>query len=565
MVVGDVLRVYSVEATKNNWFTNTTKTRNNFASVINTMMSNKMLQTVYSKYTQYIDTDDIIFKLGNWYIDDSYKTINSFSYLSTTREFDMIEQYENGIKSFKLKLPTHDEYYFEHEGQLQLVHRTKSTLNVSFDSIALPETGYDIYYSNAIGIQVHELMNLIRDYPNTSFINDIFFSMIKYLYTEKTYPSWLFKTSYFDLDLHNREMKQYAVYQRDSEEDVVEYVREAKPYHAKIREIKRINTTTDSITATTTIDEKMALSLDFGNNSRYLDTTLDAGKYGTLSTPTTVTDAGSFITGKEYTIVTTGTTDFTLIGASDSNVGTTFTATNNGVVIINAGSFIVGNSYYISAPGTTDFTLIGASDSNVGTTFTATGVGTGTGTAGWSGTGTAKTNSFNDIADGEYEQGQFLLNRYTPTSEEGGFDTGLVNSKALESSIVRLQTYSGDITGGIGSETVDKTEFYVYDMYGRGYNIGVKSSGTISSFNGTTLVVNNASLFDTASKNNKKLIAVQKAGTSNVEFMMYDKKASTSLTISDRVLYTGLGHSFANNDLVYVLETPLQLVLQDLV
>ena len=46
--------------------------------------------------------------------------------------------------------------------------------------------------------------------------------------------------------------------------------------------------------------------------------------------------------------------------------------------------------------------------------------------------------------------------------------------------------------------------------------------------------------------------------------MMYSKKASTSLTISNRVLYTGLGHSFANNDLVYVLETPLQLVLQDL-
>jgi hypothetical protein len=147
---------------------------------------------------------------------------------------------------------------------------------------------------------------------------------------------------------------------------------------------------------------------------------------------------------------------------------------------------------------------------------------------------------------------------------EGGIDTGLVESKALESSVVRLQTYPVDITGGVVGNP-DKTEFYVYDMYGRGYNIGVKSLGTISSFDGTTLVVNNASSFDTASKNNKKLIAVQKAGTSDVEFMMYSKKASTSLTISDRVLYTGLGHSFANNDLVYVLETPLQLVLQDLV
>ena len=278
LVPGDVLRVYSVEGTKNNWFTNTSKTHNNFASVINAKMSNKMLSTVYSKYAEYIDTDDILFSLGDWYINDNYKTINSFSYLSTTREFDMIEQYNNGIKSFKLKLPTHDEYYFEHEGELRLVHRTKSALNISFDMSSLPESGYATYYSNAVGIQVHELMNLIRDYPTTSFINDIFFSMIKYLYSEKTYPSWLFKTSYFDLNLHNRELKQYAVYQRDSEADVLEYVREAKPYHAKIREIKRINSANDSMTATTTMEEKMAVTLDFGNNSRYLDPTYDGGK-----------------------------------------------------------------------------------------------------------------------------------------------------------------------------------------------------------------------------------------------------------------------------------------------
>jgi len=49
--------------------------------------------------------------------------------------------------------------------------------------------------------------------------------------------------------------------------------------------------------------------------------------------------------------------------------------------IVSAGNFTVGESYIIAVPGTTDFTLIGASDSNVGTVFTATGAGSGTGTA----------------------------------------------------------------------------------------------------------------------------------------------------------------------------------------
>ncbi len=138
-------------------------------------------------------------------------------------------------------------------------------LNVSFDNLVFPETGHDTYYNNAVGIQIHELMNLIEDYPDVSFINDIFFTMIKYLWTEKTYPSWLFKTSYIDLNLYNRDLKQYAVYQRDSEEDVLEYVREAKPYHVKIREIKRMHSTAESFNTTVTIDERNAdTALNFG-------------------------------------------------------------------------------------------------------------------------------------------------------------------------------------------------------------------------------------------------------------------------------------------------------------
>ena len=48
---------------------------------------------------------------------------------------------------------------------------------------------------------------------------------------------------------------------------------------------------------------------------------------------------------------------------------------------VTAGSFETGKEYEIITAGTTDFTLIGAADSVPGTVFTATDVGTGTGTA----------------------------------------------------------------------------------------------------------------------------------------------------------------------------------------
>jgi hypothetical protein len=48
---------------------------------------------------------------------------------------------------------------------------------------------------------------------------------------------------------------------------------------------------------------------------------------------------------------------------------------------ITAGTFTTGVEYIIVTSGTTDFTLIGAANSSPGTIFTATGAGTGTGTA----------------------------------------------------------------------------------------------------------------------------------------------------------------------------------------
>ena len=108
---------------------------------------------------------------------------------------------------------------------------------------------------------------------------------------------------------------------------------------------------------------------------------------GTTITPITGNAdvfAGYFVVGSKYTITVPGTTDFTLIGAANNLVGTSFIATGNGVgtgmAQLNAGYLVVGNTYAIATVGSTDFTLVGAANNTIGTVFTATGVGTGTGT-----------------------------------------------------------------------------------------------------------------------------------------------------------------------------------------
>lgn len=83
-----------------------------------------------------------------------------------------------------------------------------------------------------------------------------------------------------------------------------------------------------------------------------------------------------------------------LTSRSDANYDVTGTATVTSLfrivvsnsaalsgVTVAAGNFVTGTTYTIVTLGSTNFTLIGASSNTVGVTFTATGAGTGTGTA----------------------------------------------------------------------------------------------------------------------------------------------------------------------------------------
>jgi len=91
--------------------------------------------------------------------------------------------------------------------------------------------------------------------------------------------------------------------------------------------------------------------------------------FPTLTVPLSGTDAGK-ITG----VAATGQ------GAA-AITNTQVTITPHASDIVTSGNFVVDSTYTIVTPGTTEFTLIGAANNNVGTVFTAEGAGAGTGTA----------------------------------------------------------------------------------------------------------------------------------------------------------------------------------------
>ena len=128
----------------------------------------------------------------------------------------------------------------------------------------------------------------------------------------------------------------------------------------------------------------------FGAASNTVGQSFIANSQGTgTGTAAPIVYAGSLITGTQYTIRTTGNSDFITVGAFSNAVGTVFTAsgpgTGSGSVFgpaVTAGSFNTNQSYVIQTLGTlTDFTQVGAASNTVDTIFVATGPGTGTGLA----------------------------------------------------------------------------------------------------------------------------------------------------------------------------------------
>jgi hypothetical protein len=109
-------------------------------------------------------------------------------------------------------------------------------------------------------------------------------------------------------------------------------------------------------------------------------------RVGGITTPLFLNDLA------EYKIVSTQASDSSITEISSVDVAVSdpdgkggndpiYTFDHGIINPITAGAFVVDTEYKILTVGTTDFTLIGAADNNVGTVFTATGVGAGTGTA----------------------------------------------------------------------------------------------------------------------------------------------------------------------------------------
>jgi hypothetical protein len=517
IIDGDIVRIYRIDSNIDNMFAFIDDARSNFSSVMNEIIGREMISTFVPDWREYL-SDELIVSLTDWALTEKYKNITKYEYLSKTRDFDMISLYNNGVNSFKVETDV-DEYFFVYNNQLRLVNRSNSVMNIN-TSVEFDDDAYISYYTNAVSIQLYELFNIINHYFNNADKKKIALTMIEYVMSENTDRTMdIFKTSNIDLEFEHRQLKQHAIYQRDSYQDLIDYVNETKPYHTKIRNVKVRYPLDESLPIDVTSSHHKTLGLMFG----------------------TTTD---------YTVVVD--TDF-ISNPTINNVSYLFNpkADINDLVVYVDGKLLDDKYYYFNDGNlyfNTNYDIFETDDAFAvrmdlveGQVITVT-----------------KTLSRYDIdvADGNGTDAiafdcdaAYLLkleNEYT--SDSGGVDAGLVPTRARESVFVKVENFTDE------TRTVsDSFVFFVYDQLGRSYKVSAEHVGSISDFSDDTLIVGQGSSFDEVDEKSKKMIILE--NENGYEFMMYNNKSGTALTISDRKLFNGIGYTHAFGDSVYSVKS----------
>lgn len=164
------------------------------------------------------------------------------------------------------------------DGRFVMYQVVQSDSNVSVQSleriaiqdsaIKLLDTIYTVKNIYNLSSELRELLDAFRTQVFIDeFIvdqNELFFSMTNYVLSEQKTPDWIFKSSYIYIKENNLPLSQDSYYVPDQIDNIIDYIKDAKPYHTKIRDYTSTYVTNDLAFGTASDSIKIASTLAFG-------------------------------------------------------------------------------------------------------------------------------------------------------------------------------------------------------------------------------------------------------------------------------------------------------------
>ena len=238
-----------------------------------------------------------------------------------------------------------------------------------WDAVEWDITGWDKNYNNEF-LNILDALRLdVFVGPYQSYYKEFFFAMIRYIYSEQENIDWIAKSSVLQLTRSTPLNLTPKTFDVGSEDDILEFLNDTKPYHSKIETIADARTITEEskTTATEVLDIRVQTNTT-GNTAdadsrafrifitdagtRKYEGIIDANKTtlnGAITATATsieVANGGAAnLTGTSGTIVIgseritfTGVSTDTLTGCTRGVDGTTPKAHLNGASVVEAGT-----------------------------------------------------------------------------------------------------------------------------------------------------------------------------------------------------------------------------------
>jgi len=205
-------------------------------------------KTLQLKRVQSYDTKRF-WDLVNWNAED-FNPLTSVDYV--VNEFTELSTL-NGIENNAIAKVVHNsigswEIYRLVDGVWDRVALENGTIqfNEVLWNYELGRYGWDIEVFGAQNFDeepVIELRQIIRSINEEILIDDLaiersraILSVFNYILAEQPHVDWLYKTSLIDVTQKVRSLSQYDVYQKDNQDYLIDYIKETKPYHTKVKD-----------------------------------------------------------------------------------------------------------------------------------------------------------------------------------------------------------------------------------------------------------------------------------------------------------------------------------------
>ena len=185
----------------------------------------------------------------NWYatgyddtvtIDTVVNTVNDISTLNLTSG-QIIKVLDNGRGTYEI---------YEIDATLRAIPviSEKGTIEVTADAfdVLKAKIGFDNSAFDSQGFSknaAQELRNIFVAIYNEIFVNELqgktnelFFSLVNYIFTEQRSLDWILKTSFLTVAHKLRKLLQFPAFIKDNQDYYQQYIDEVKPYRSQVRE-----------------------------------------------------------------------------------------------------------------------------------------------------------------------------------------------------------------------------------------------------------------------------------------------------------------------------------------